>query len=200
VRKICVLTCVLVSAVMLAGLVAIPAVAAQDDDPGHQMKWLAVARPQGNLASGGRNPRTRVEIVVERWSTEEERLKYVGLLAEQGYQEVVAAFHKAEPVGRVRVGSGASYPLSFASMREEDGKHLVTLATDRPIGGFEGMHQNVTMRFAFVIVQLTLGDDNKGDGAFTPAAEIKADTSTMTVTFEGYDTKPYRLFDIRPEK
>jgi len=195
VRKIC----LLLSAVMLLGLAPNPVGATQDEDPGHEMKWLAVARPQGNLASGSRNQRTRVEIVIERWSTEEERLKAVGLLAEQGYQQVVAAFQKAPPVGRIRLGQGPSYPLSFAIMREEDGKKMVTIATDRPIGGFEGMHQNVTMRFAFVVIQMTLGDDLKGDGAITPAAEVKADATTMTVTFEGYDTKPYRLFDIRPQ-
>lgn len=189
--------CVLLSATLLLGLAAIP-VAVQEDDPGYEMKWLAVGRAQGNMAMGSRNQRKRVEIVIERWSTEEERLQYVGMLAESGYQQVVAAFHAAAPVGRIRVGQGTSYPLSLAIMREEDGKHMVTLATDRPIGGYEGMHQNVTMRFAFVIIQLTLGDDFKGDGALFPAAEVKVDPTTGTVTFEGYDTKPIRLFDIRP--
>lgn len=191
-------TCLLVSAALIVGLVVIPPATAQEDDPGHVLKLLAVGRAQGNLAMGARNQRKRVEIVIERWSTEEERLQYVGMLAENGYQQVVAAFHAAAPVGRIRVGQGTSYPLSLAIMREEDGKHFVTLATDRPIGGYEGMHQNVTMRFAFVIIQMTLDDDFKGDGALTPAAEIKVDTATNTVTFEGYDTKPVRLFDIRP--
>ncbi|GAG12414.1 unnamed protein product, partial [marine sediment metagenome] len=159
---------ILLSGAMLLGLAALPAGAAQEPlpagaaeliDPGHEMKWLAVARPQGNLAMGGRPQRTRVEIVVERWSTDEERQQYIGLLAEQGYQQVVAAFHAAAPVGRIRVGQGVSYPLSMAFMTEEDGKRVVHLATDRPIGGFEGMHQNVTMRFAFVIIEMTLGDD-----------------------------------------
>jgi len=192
--------CVLLSAGVLLGLIAMPPVTAQEDDPGHVMKWLAVARPQGNMSMGRRDQRKRVEIVVERWSTEEERQKYVGLLAEGGYQQVIAAFHQDEPVGRIRVGRGTSYPLSIAFMTEEDGKHVVHLATDRPIGGFEGMHQNVTMRFAFVIIEMTLGDDYTGDGAASTATEIKVDPSTMQVTFEGYDSKPYRLFDIRPQQ
>lgn len=199
-KKLCVAA---LAITMLAGglVMASSAFAWQEDSAEVAMEdseesFVAVLRGQGNIAVGRS---TRIEIYIDRWSTPEERNMLLGTLAEGGPQALVNALQRIEPVGRIRVGTRTSYPLSYSrQIVNEDGSRTIRLVTDRPISSLEALNASITMDHAFSLFELNVDADNKGDGTVIAGARIKLDMEAGTMGIESYDSAPLRLGSIRP--
>src|SRR6185436_8519231 len=79
-----------------------------------------------------------VEMVVERWSTEAERDKLLGVAFNKGSDTLLDTLQHMPRVGYIKTPDSIGYDLHFAQKSPgEDGGEHVTLATDRPIGFWE---------------------------------------------------------------
>ena len=157
--------------------------------------FVSVVRGVGNIAVGRS---TRVEIYIERWSLPEERTQLLGTLTEGGPQALVDALQRIEPVGRVRVGTRTSYPLSYSRQDvNEDGSRTIVLVTDRPIRNFEALNSSSTADHAFSLFQFTVDADNEGEGSIIAGARIIVDKETGAMGLESYDSAPLRMGSIR---
>ena len=72
------------------------------------------------------------------------------------------------------------------------------LATDRPIGFWEAVHQPRTIQYPFTLIQMQIGSDGKGKGTLSFATKIIARDNV--VELENFATQPAMLTEIRSQK
>jgi hypothetical protein len=151
------------------------------------------------VAMGGVSGTSRIEFHIERWTTDEERMQFLNILAEGGQEALVQAMQQVE-VGRARVGQRNSYPISYAyQMQLDDGTRRVVIATDRPIGALEAVGRARTMEYAVSIAEMRFEGEENGEGALVVAGAVVADAATNTLSLENYGQAPVRLRNVRSE-
>jgi hypothetical protein len=155
------------------------------------------------MALGGVSGTARIEFTIESWSTPEERAHLLTVLAEQGQEALMDALRKAgedRVIGRVRVNTRLSYPISYAfAIPLDGGGRRIVIATDRPIGALEAIAGSRTLDYAVSIAELKLDADNKGEGALMVAASVVADMENHTISLENYGQAPVQLRNVRAE-
>ena len=72
------------------------------------------------------------------------------------------------------------------------------LATDRPIGFWEAVHQPRTIQYPFTVIQMQIAQDGKGKGTLSVATKIVA--SDNVVELENFATQPMMLTEITSKK
>jgi len=144
----------------------------------------------------------RIEFVIERWSTAEERAEYLRILVEEGQEALGSAMHAAgsdREIGWVRVNSRLSYPIAYAyAFPDDEGGRRIVIATDRPIAALEAIARTRTLDYSISVAELQLGADSRGEGALMVAASVVADAEHATITLENFGQAPVRLRNVRP--
>jgi len=142
-----------------------------------------------------------VDITIDRWSTDEERARLTTAVRENGPDALLKELQKVkDPVGYIQTPGNVGYPLRFArQVRMSDGTRRILLGTDRPIGYFEASNQPITAEYPFMVIDLTIGPDGKGQGRLLPLARVTADDDHV-VDIENYTTEPVRLTEVRETK
>lgn len=158
---------------------------------GEPEDFTAVAIVNNNLASGA----GLVLIHISRWSTEMERMRLLETLQEKGPDQLLDQLQDMKPVGTIRTPDSLAYDLRYAHQRPgEDGGRQIVLATDRPIGFWEAVHQPRTIQYPFTVIQMQMGPDGKGKGTLSYATKIVAHNNT--VELENFATQPVMLTEI----
>jgi hypothetical protein len=154
----------------------------------------------GTVASGAN---TTLQITVDRWTTDEERNELIATLVEKGSDELRDALQKQGETGFVRItGSGAgrttfpSVRLRYAREIRTEGKRILRLATDRPIGFGEAVRNPRTMDYTFSLIELRLDEGNEGDGTLAAGVKMKYDEEKNTLVIENYSSEPVRLTGV----
>ncbi|HXY38618.1 MAG TPA: hypothetical protein VEQ10_03065 [Vicinamibacteria bacterium] len=147
-------------------------------------------------STGPRNSGT-LDIVVERWSTptEVDRLRTV---LEEKPDNLLSAVQKIRPrAGFVRTPNSLGWDLQFARETQlPDGSHRIILGSDRPMSFWELQNQPRSAEYQFMLVEIRLDKDGKGQGTLAPAAMVNYDTDTKTLEIENYSSQPVRLTQV----
>ena len=143
-----------------------------------------------------------VEIIIERWSTDEERARLRDALIEKGSDKLLTTLQDIKPrVGYIRSAGSLGWDLRYA--REEvspaTGSHRVIIATDRPMTYWERVTQPRSADYEFTLAEIRIGADGKGEGKLVPAAKVKWNQEEQTIEIENYGTEPVRLNSIKAE-
>ena len=140
-----------------------------------------------------------VLIRVTRWSTDMERTRLIETLQERGSEQLLDELQGMQSVGTIRTPDSLAYDLRYAHQRPgEDGGRQIVLATDRPIGFWEAVHQPRTIQYPFTVIQMQIGPDGKGKGTLSYATKIVAHRDV--VELENFDTQPVMLTEITARK
>ena len=176
---------------LAAGLMTAGALAAK---PLEHLTAFAV--DMSNLA--GRTRAGTIDIIIDRWSTPEERDTLVAALKEGGTDGLLRALQKIKkPAGYIRNPGSVGYPLRFAwQVPTPDGGKRIIIATDRPVSFLEASTQPRTMDYPFMLVDVRLGPDGKGQGKLLPLAKIDVNEDHV-VEIENYASEPVRLTEVR---
>jgi len=159
----------------------------------------AFAVDMSNMAN-----RTRagtVDIIINRWSSDQERDTLRAALREGGTDSLLKALQKIkEPAGYIRTPSSIGYPLRFARQipTPEGGKRII-VATDRYVSFLEATTQPRTIDYPFMLVDIRLGPDGKGTGKLMPLAKV-TESEDHVVEIENYASEPVRLNEVRELK
>lgn len=159
----------------------------------------AFAVDMSNLAN-----RTRagtIDIVINRWSTDQERDQLLASLRESGSDGLLRALQKIkDPAGYIRTPTSIGYPLRFArEMSMADGTRRIIIATDRYVSFLEATTQPRSADYPFMLVDIRIGADGKGTGKLMPLAKVTANED-HTVEIENYASEPVRLTEVRKVK
>jgi hypothetical protein len=141
-----------------------------------------------------------VEMVVERWSTDAERDKLLGVAFNKGSDTLLDTLQHMPKVGYIKTPDSIGYDLHFAQKSPgEDGGEHVTLATDRPIGFWEATNRPRTIEYPFTVVELRIRPDGEGEGKMSLFAKIIPDKRRKTIVLENYGTGPVVLQAVKKE-
>ncbi|HZR23415.1 MAG TPA: hypothetical protein VFA59_07510 [Vicinamibacterales bacterium] len=151
-----------------------------------------------NMDRGGAGT---VEIVVNRWSSDSERNKLVGVALDKGPEKLLDTLQGMQKVGYIRTPDSIGWDLHYAhhSPLPEGGERVV-IATDRPIGFWEAANQPRSIDYPFTVIELQLNRDGEGQGTMSFATKVIADKENKIITLENFGTSKILLQSVKREK
>lgn len=150
---------------------------------------VGISKPTGGAET--------IEILVERWSTDAERDRLVGVLRKDGPAALLEEMIDLPRAGMLRTPDTLGYPIQFARKRPlPEGGEQITLITDRPILFWSARQ----LEYPFTLVELRIGADGKGEGRLSIAAKITYDERSGMISLVDYPTLPVHLTGVRREK
>jgi hypothetical protein len=152
-----------------------------------------------NMSNVGSANAGRIEMVIERWSSQRERDELIATLKDKGPDALLAKLQKMPRVGYIRDANGGSvgWDLHFARERKlEDGGRQIVLATDRPISAWEAFNRPRSADYEFTLADIRFNGDGKGVGKLAVAAKITSNPKTGAIEIENFSSEPVRLTDV----
>jgi hypothetical protein len=169
---------------------AVPLTARPDRAP-ERFTALAV-----NLESPRRAMTGAVEIVVNRWSTDQERDRLLAVLLEKGPEKLLDAMQDTPRVGHIRTPDGISYDLNFSRRTPgEDGGERIEVITGRDFRFWEVINQAGSIDYSFAVIELRINRNGQGEGRMSLATKIMGKAPAL----EEYATQPVSLQKVRRE-
>ena len=127
-------------------------------------KYYARAVNMGTMGAGAS---TSLQITIDRWTTDEERNKLMGVVTEyanekRGQEELTKALQASTDVGNVQFHGAAAQSSGFPSTRlhyarefpNKEGGKTIVLATDRPISGSQAMSGAAVSNYPISVIVL----------------------------------------------
>jgi hypothetical protein len=140
----------------------------------------------------------RVEIVINRWSTDGEREVLKAVLKAAGSQAMVNEMEKMPQVGYIKTPESMGDALLFARSNDmPDGSRQVVVATNRPISVAGSLAPGAAQKYDLSVIEMRFKKgDTKGEGKMVLAAEASIDPKTGNVQLKNYQGMPPVLKDI----
>jgi hypothetical protein len=154
--------------------------------------FTAFAINMGGAISSG-----TVKIVIDRWSTPDERNELIAAFKAGGQDELLKALQKLPKVGYISLPRTLGYDLHYAyQWPAEDGGRTIVIATDRRIAPGEVWNQTRTMDYPFELIQMKLNAEGKGKGTLAFSTRIYVSKDGSHIELENYGTQPVMLNEI----
>ena len=184
---------VFLAAGVVVGLALASPAEAQGDRFSATANNMSNVGPQGVLGP--------VDIVINRYSTEEERNRFLSVLAERGPDGLLEVFRKSKSIGRLAAPGRLGYEIRYAAkVPGEDGGYRVVIATDRLMSFLEVRNQPRTVDYPFTVVQLNIGPDGQGEGRASVYTRITTDKRNNTIVLEDFGSQKVTLMNVRAEE
>jgi hypothetical protein len=148
------------------------------------------------MSNIGTGATATVDITINRWSTDAERDRLMGIFKEKGPDALLDALRDVPPVGTIRTPDSLAYDLRFArELPGEDGGRQIILVTDRPIGFWEAANRPRTFDYPFTVIELRLDKDNRGSGKLSIATKLTLRNNVLVL--ENFASQPVMLNNVR---
>ena len=153
------------------------------------------------LIGGNRPESGTMKIVINRWSTDEEKDQLHAAFAENGQDGLLKAMQKTEQIGFLSFRNGIGYPVHYSREKPgEDGSRRIILITDRYINFWEARNNFRTMEYPFTLIELRLDKNNKGEGKMSIATKIALNKESKLFELEDWGTAQTLLMNVRSLK
>jgi hypothetical protein len=151
-----------------------------------------------------------IQIVLDQWSTEQERMELLQTVP-KGQDDLVRALQKRPVKGRINIPGWQGpdpqnyrlgWDLRYAWHEPlPDGGERIVIATDRQMSFREITNNPRTTDYPFLLIQIHLTKDGtKGEGKMAAFTQIRYDKKKNVMEIENYGTEPVRLNNITVEK
>ena len=142
-----------------------------------------------------------VELVINRWSSDADRDRLMGVMFDKGQERLLQELQKMPRMGYIRTPGSIGWDIHFAAhVPAKDGGERIVLVTDRHMGFREVANRNRTVDYPFTIIELNVPKSGDGDGKITVATRIIPDSGGRIVTLENYDIQPVLLTKVTRER
>ena len=153
---------------------------------------------------------SRIEILIQRWSTDAERDDLRGTLLERGPGALLAAIQKVlkRPAGVVVIpgipGAGArvrtrqARNVLFARDLETPRGRQVIVVTDQYLA-FGEPTKDWPSDYEFTLLDIRFGRDGTGTGKLAPPAKLVYNKETKIIELDDYAAQPARLIGVKSE-
>ena len=180
---------------LLIGIFASPLPAQEKELP---LNFDAVA---ANMSNVGPRGQVRLQIRVDRWSTDEERNTLLEILKTQsgqrGERQLAEGLFGKESVGTIRETGTLAYDLRYARLLPSEAGRMIVLATDRRIGFAESWNASRTLDYNVTLIVLNLDEEGNGDGQIMLGAQFAWDEANEQLIIENFASQPIRLTRVR---
>ena len=181
---------------LLAGVIATPLPAQEEELP---LNFDAVAVNMSNVGPRGQ---IRLQIRVDRWSTDEERAKLMEALKSQTGRArdrtLANALFDKESVGSIRESRTLAYDMRYSRVIPSEAGRMIVLATDRRIGFAESWRSSRTLDYNVSLIILNLDEEGQGDGQLMVGATFEWDEANDQLVITNFASEPIRLTRVRP--
>ena len=152
-----------------------------------------------NMSNVGPRGQIRLQIRVDRWSTDEERAKVMEALKDQGRggRDVANTLFSKESVGSIRESQSLAYDLRYARSLPTEGGRQIILATDRRIEFAEAWRSARTLDYNVSLIILDVDAEGRGEGQLMLGAEFNWNEETNQVEITHFASEPIRLRNVR---
>ena len=157
-----------------------------------------------NKSRSALNNSATVRIVIERWSTDEERSALIDALAKNGHEGFVKVLHGQKETGFVRsqaatdtVGGLPRIVTRYARKVTENGTTTITLVTDRPMRGKEDPEYK---EYNVSALRLELTEEGKGSGIVYVALKVGYDKEKQRLLLQSATLEPIHLTNMHLNK
>jgi len=141
-----------------------------------------------------------IRIIIERWSTEQERQALVQAFEQKGADGLLSALRKTERLGTLRKSITRSWDLHYAvQVPTADGGRRIIVGTDRYVDFWEANREEKAS-YPFTLIELHLDKEGNGDGRISPATKISPGKDGKHFELEHYVSEPLRLKDVHKQK
>src|SRR5262245_30404373 len=151
-----------------------------------------------------------IQIVLDQWSTEQERMELLQTVP-KGQDDLVRALQKRTVKGRINIPGWQGpdpqnyrlgWDLRYAWHEPlPDGGERIVIATDRQMSFREITNNPRTTDYPFLLIQIHLDKEGKkGEGKMAAFTQIRYDKKKNVMEIENYGTEPVRLNNITVEK
>ncbi|MGD0306010.1 MAG: hypothetical protein ABSC71_14390 [Candidatus Acidiferrales bacterium] len=165
---------------------------AAEDKPGHE-EYQAQAMGQGTQLGQSFN----VTVIIEEYSTADERQALIGAFETAGSQGLYNALNKMSAKGHIAITGTLGYDISFArKIPTADGGVKIRVLTNRPIRFGEAWADSRSMDYNLSALELDLSTEKgKSTGTLLPACQFTIDKKTNELEIENLQN-PWKLSDI----
>lgn len=152
-----------------------------------------------DIGNSGPAAAERIELNVDRWSTDAERSRLFAAFTTDGPRGMLTALQRTRRVGTMRVRSSLGYELHYARKTPApDGGAEIVLATDRPIEYWETRQWRPIRDYPFTMIEMHVNARGEGDGRMSVAARVTY-TEANGLAMENYANQPVLLQNLRVE-
>jgi len=184
-------TCGAVAIACLVVLASFDSLAQDDDKP---LREVYQAQAMGTSTQMGKN--FNVTIIVERYSTPEERQVLVDAFQQAGSEGLYNALEKMRSKGRISITGTLGYDISFIRKIPTADGYKLRVLTDRPINIGEQWVNGRTVDYNLSALEMTItADKGKSTGVLLPACKFRIDKKTKELEIENYQN-PWQLQNI----
>jgi hypothetical protein len=153
----------------------------------------------------------RIDIYVERWSTDEELDQLLGALEKRGPGELLAVLERQRARAGVVLMPGVQghgervrtrTPKNFQFAREiiTPAGRQVILASNERLGLGESRLDARKEIYEFTLMDIRFGLDGTGVGKVAAAGDVVYNPETKILELKDYETKPVRLVNVQSAK
>jgi hypothetical protein len=146
---------------------AMPAISADD-----KKTETIDAQAMGTSTQMGRN--IAVKIIIQQYSTEQDRQVLVDAFKKGQSKGLVKALTDMKPVGRIAITGTVGYELSYIALIPSPTGRKIRFAANRPIRFGEAYNNSPSTAFDLTAGEIDLNDSdkNKSSGVLYPAAQL----------------------------
>jgi hypothetical protein len=152
------------------------------------------------VAKAGLRPTsTKLEIVIDRWSTNAERDRLIATLKNETSHALLSLIRGLPSVGHLSTTTSSGTSLRFAESRQAaNGGRQILIVTERPmsVGTREARGRRVS-DFPFSLVDLRIDSTGSGEGTLAYAAQLLHNKNTGAIEIGNYVSEPIRLTGVR---
>jgi hypothetical protein len=151
-----------------------------------------------NLSGVGRTGATTLDIVIERWSSDEEKQKLLDTLVEKGEDKLMDMVQDIKPrAGFIRTTQSLGWDIQVARYGDlPSGGYRILFVTDRPMSFYELRNNTRSRDYDFMVCEIRLNKDGKGEGKLATGTKVTYDKDKKQVTIENYGIEPVRLTSV----
>ena len=173
-------------------LLAVPALAKE--------KKQVIERYEATAMSLSAGRATIMEIGIFGWSTDEDRQAVIEAFQQGGDQGLYKYLGKQEEMAFVSAPETLGYQMRYAYQSESEGKRVIVMATDRPIGMGEVMRDTDSQRDNISLVFLELDPQTgKGTGEMIVGAGFGVNKKTGKFEIETLAQNPIKFTTVKPQ-
>jgi hypothetical protein len=144
------------------------------------------------------DPKGRLSVAIDRWSTDTERDRLVADLAQNGPDKLLDALRDAPNAGTMYWPGGTLYSVRYARrITRPDGGIDAVFVVDRPLWMW-WESKPASMPYPYSVVQVRLGKDGAGEGRVSHGVPVSSDKA-LGVVLSDYAKAPAVLTDVRHE-
>jgi hypothetical protein len=151
-----------------------------------------------SMTNGATGRSSHLELVIDRWSTPEDRDDLAAALDEQGPEGLLKRLQGRPRIGYVRAAGRLGNDVQFArEVQHSDGSRRIVIVLTRRLSFNEVNPSSATEDYPFTVIELRLDAAGGGDGRMSVGARIKVHKGSDQIEHEDYTGGNVLLKDVK---